>query len=44
MSLGRDQILLSPDRGGDGNLPRDNNYDNIQGKGNNQNLYDYHPT
>ena len=44
MPLGRDQILISPGRDMDGNLPRDNSYDNILGKGNNQNLYGYHPT
>ena len=43
---GRDQILLSPGRNIDRNLlvPRENNYDNICGKGINQNLYGYHPT
>ena len=44
MPLGRDQILISPGRDMDGNLPRDNSYDNILGKGNNQNLNSYHPT
>ena len=44
MPQGRDQILFSPGRNIDGNLPRENNYDNIPGKGNNQNLYGYHPT
>ena len=44
MPQGRDQILFSPGRNIDGNLHRENNYDNIRGKGNNQNLYGYHPT
>ena len=44
MPLGRNQILLGLGRDIDGNLPRDNNYDNIRGKFNNQNLFGYHPT
>ena len=44
MPQGRDQISFSPGRNIDGNLPRGNNYDNICGKGNDQNLYGYHPT
>ena len=41
---GRDQILHSPGKNIDGNLLRENNYDNVCGKGNNQNLYGYHTT
>ena len=44
MPQGKDQILLSPGRNIDGNLPRENNYDNVCGKGNDQNVYGYHPT
>ena len=44
MPLGRDQILLSPGKNIDRNLHRENNYDDTHGKGNNQNLYGYHPT
>ena len=44
MPLGSNQMLLSPGRDIDGNFPRDNNYDNIRGKVNNQNLYGYQPT
>ena len=40
----RDQILPSPGRNIDRNLPRENIYDNIHGEGNNQNLYGYHLT
>ena len=31
MPLGRNQILPSPGRDIDGNLPRDNNFDNVWG-------------
>ena len=44
MPLGRYQILISPGIDVDGNLPMVNSYDNIRGKGNNQNLNSYHPT
>ena len=44
MPLGRNQIVLSPSRHIDGNLPRDNNFNNIRGEVNNQNLYGYQPT
>ena len=43
MPQGRHQILSSPGRNLDRNLPRENSYDNIHGEGNNQNLYGYHP-
>ena len=32
MSQGGEQILLSPGRNIDGNVPRKSNYDNIRGK------------
>ena len=44
MPQGRSQISLSPGRDIDGNLPRDNNYDTVWGKINNQNLDGYQPT
>ena len=40
---GRDQVLPSPGKNIDRNLPRENIYDIISGVGNNQNLYGYHP-
>ena len=44
MSLGRNQIVPSSSRNIDGNLPRDNNFDNIRGDVNNQNLCGYQPS
>ena len=44
MPLGRNQIVLSPSRNSDDNLPRDNNFDDILGEVNNQNLYGYQST
>ena len=43
MPWGGKQILLSPGRNIDGNVPRESNYDNICGEGNNQNLSGYYP-
>ena len=43
MPQGGEQILLSPGRNIDGNVPRENNYDNIRRGGNNQNLSGYYP-
>ena len=44
MPLGRNQIVLSPSRNSDDNLSRDNNFDDILGEVNNQNLYGYQST
>ena len=43
MPQSRDQILSSPGRNFDRNIPREHMYDNIGGKGNNKNLNGYHP-
>ena len=43
MPWGGEQILLSPGRNIDGNVPRDSNYNNIYGEGNNQTLHGYYP-
>ena len=43
MPKGGEQILLSPGRNIDRNIPRDSNYDNTCGEGNNQNLHGYYP-
>ena len=40
---GADQILPSPQRKFERNLPRENIFDNNHGEGNKQILYGYHP-